>query len=324
MKRLILQLLAICMVLSMLAPAAFATETDPTETTEYIEDVSGEDSNPAGTCGESVTWELDGNTLYITGNGPMDAGAPWNEWRSSITSVVVSGNVTSIGAEAFMGYSSLTSVNFGSAMVEIGVRAFYDCDGLTSVSLPSTFRKFGEECFSGCDNLSKIHCAGPMPSFKQNCLWTGNPVTVYCPVGNLWPAQYVLELEQNFNGRLTVLASDGSDPYEEPEETEETTAPTTKPTEAPKEATEETTEVTTEPTTEATTEPTTAPTAEATTEAVEETTEETTAPAEEEEEEDAGSKGWIGLALICAVMSFLILGALIYKATSKRGGKYSA
>ena len=318
MKKLILNLLTICMVFSLLAPTVLATEITPTETTEYVEDVSGEDSNPAGVCGEDVTWELEGNTLYITGNGPMADGAPWNDWRSSITSVVISGNVTSIGAEAFMGYSGLTSVNFGSALVEIGVRAFYDCDGLTSVNLPSSFRKFGEECFSGSGNLSKIHCAGPMPSFKQNCLWTGNPVTVYCPANNLWPEQYVLELEGNFGGRLTVLAADGTDPYEEPEETEETTAPTTKPTEAPTEP-EETTSATTQPTqatteaTEETTVPTTAPE-----ETTVETMQEPTIPAKEE---DVGSKGWIGLALICAVMSFLILGALIFRGS--RGGRYS-
>lgn len=321
MKRLILQFLTICMILSMLAPVAYATEDTAAETTEYIEDVSGEDSNPAGTCGESVTWELDGNTLYITGNGPMADGAPWNDWRSSISSVVISGNVTSVGAEAFMGYSNLTSVSFGSALVEIGVRAFYDCGGLTSVSLPSSFRKFGEECFSGCGNLSKIYCAGGMPSFKQNCLWTGNPVTVYCPTNNLWPEQYVLELESNFGGRLTVLAADGTDPYEEPKETEETTAPTTKPTEAPTEATEETAATTqaTEPATEPTTQPTTVPTTQPE-ETTVETTQEPTVPVEKEE--DVGSKGWIGLALICAVMSFLILGALIFRG-SRRGGRYS-
>lgn len=319
MKRIIVILLALCMLLSLLAPVVMATEVTPAETTEYIEDVSGEDSNPAGTCGENVTWELDGSTLYITGNGPMADGAPWNDWRSSISSVVISGNVTSVGAEAFMGYSNLSSVNFGRALVEVGVRAFYDCDGLTSVSLPASFRKFGEESFSGSENLSKVHCAGPMPSFKQNCLWTGNPITVYCPASNLWPAQYVLELEENFGGRLTVLASDGSDPYEEPEEeTEETTAPTTVPTEAPTEApTEETTVPTTqatEPAAEETTLPTTEPQ-----ETTAETTEEPTVPVEKEERQ-TGGKGWIGLALICAVMSFLILGALIFRGS--RGGRY--
>ena len=318
MKKLIFHFLTICMVISMLAPVAYATEIVPAETTEYIEDVSGEDSNPAGICGEAVTWELDGSTLYITGNGPMADGAPWNEWRGSIASVVISGNVTSVGAEAFMGYSNLTSVNLGGALVEIGVRAFYDCDGLTSVNLPASFRKFGEECFSGSGNLSKIHCAGPMPSFKQNCLWTGNPITVYCPTNNLWPEQYVLQLEENFGGRLTVLASDGSDPYEQlEEETEVTTAPTTAPTEAP---------------TEASTQETTLPTTQATEPAVEETTLPTTEPQETtaetrsepavpvEKAEKPADKGWIGLALICAVMSFLILGALIFRGS--RGGRY--
>ena len=52
-------------------------------------------------CGEDLTWTLEGGTLYITGSGPMDDGCPWYDYREDITEVVLSGNVTTVGAEAF-------------------------------------------------------------------------------------------------------------------------------------------------------------------------------------------------------------------------------
>lgn len=336
-KRLFLSILTFCLLLTALAPAAYATETDATDVTvpeeersdavfeDPTEEEPTEETRAPGYCGEDLTWEIRGTTLTISGSGAMDdyasGGAPWYAHRDSVETIVLSGSVTRIGSEAFTDYDKLTSVDFGSSLVEIGRAAFMSCDGLTAISLPATFRLFGEDSFRDCSKLTKVSCAGSMPSFKSNCLWNGNSITVYCPVNNPWPEKYVTELETNFGGRLQVLASDNSDPYKSAE-TEATEAPTeqaTKPTETQPEATvpPETTEpeVTTVPTTEATEE-----TTEQTTETTEEA-EETTEATEETAEAPSGGSIFVPLVILSVILTAGILCVLILK--GRKGGKYA-
>ena len=203
MKRFTICIAAVCLLLTLFAPAAFAAETE------------GEDGAD-NRCGENLSWTLDGSTLTISGIGNMDDfpdGAPWADSRESIHTVILSGGVTSVGAGAFTGYQNLTAVDFGSSLKEIGEKAFQSCEGLTKISLPASFRRFGPSCFEGCTNLTEVYCDGGMPSFNANCLWNGGTITIYCPVNNVWPEQYVEELETNFHGRLQVLTADGSDPF---------------------------------------------------------------------------------------------------------------
>lgn len=336
-KRMIFSILAACLLLTVFAPVAYAqTEetTEATQTTEAPVEVPAEapteeetsveapavSSATSGTCGDGLTWSLEGSTLTISGSGAMDVGSPWAVHKDSIKSLVFTGGVTTVAEEAFRDYDKLTSIDFGSAMKEIDTRAFQDCDGLTSISLPASFRRFGQESFQGCSNLETVICAGGMPSFNGNCLWNGNHITIYYPVNNPWPQQYVEELETNFGGRLEVLAGSGSSPASssKTEPVKETTAPTTQPV----------TEPTTEPTTVPTTEPETRP-VETTAPATVETTAATTAAAETTEpvpEEDpvekAGSNGWIGLVIVAVVLTVIAAGALIFRGISHKDGKY--
>lgn len=335
-KRIFIHLIVICLLLTAIAPVAYAEETtaaategstEATETTAATEapteaptETTTEPKRAEDECGDDLKWTAEGSTLYIIGNGAMDdysGNAPWAALRKGITSLVLSGNVTYIGAGAFADFDSLTSVNFGGSLVEIGTGAFKNCDGLTSISLPSTFRRFGAECFMGCSKLEEVHCSGSMPSFKSNCLWNGNTITVYCPVSNPWPQVYVEELENNFSGRLQVLASDKTDPYKDTE-TKETTAPTTVPTEP---ETEPTTEATMEPTIETTaaTEPETEATTEATTEP-EETTEETVP--QEEEIKSKGMGGLIAILVVVGVLTALLIAVMIFRWKKGAGGRY--
>ena len=65
MKRFVLHILAAFLLLTLLAPRGFATETDP----------------PVESCGDGLSWSLDGNTLTVSGSGAMkdfEDGAPWS------------------------------------------------------------------------------------------------------------------------------------------------------------------------------------------------------------------------------------------------------
>ncbi len=304
MKRFLLNMTLLCMTLAAITIPAFA-------------------DTASGACGDGIEWGLEGSTLVISGNGPMENfedEAPWAAYKNDITAVTLSGNVTTVGDNAFKDYDNITEVDFGSALHTLGKHSFQGCDGLTRIHLPSSFRIFDEECLRDCAKLTAIHCDGSFPSFKQNCLW-GSTVKIYYPARSPWSVSLIQQLEEAFSGRIEFLDSDGNDHYTPEETTEPTTEATTEPTTAP--TTVPATEAATAPTTEATT----APTTEAPTEAP--ATEETTFPftfpetTEEETKPEKQSHGaGIGLALIGAVLCFAGIGILVFRRPGK-GGKYS-
>ena len=289
------------MLLSLLAPVGFATETAPA----------------VESCGDGLSWSLEGSTLTISGSGAMkdfEGGAPWAGSADQIHTVVLAGGVTSVGAGAFTGYENLTAVDFGSALKEIGESAFQGCEGLTKISLPASFRRFGASSFEGCTNLAEVYCSGGMPSFNANCLWNGNNITIYCPVNNVWPSEYVEELETNFHGRLQVLAANGSDPYNFGQDSQTATRPATEPTAAP-------TTQPTQPVTVPTTQPPTVPETSQATQAPDTLpTQETVSPTLPEEPKDSSPVMGIliGVLIVSGTLSLLLIGLLIYRGKQDR------
>ncbi|MBQ6796004.1 MAG: leucine-rich repeat protein [Clostridia bacterium] len=95
-----------------------------------------------GSCGESLTWVLDGEgTLTISGTGEMtnytwSTHPSWYDYRNSIKKVVIGEGVTSVGEEAFWGYSNLSEVQFPSTMKALYYDAFSACSALTEVTIP--------------------------------------------------------------------------------------------------------------------------------------------------------------------------------------------
>lgn len=310
MKRILTILLTLCLLASMAVPV-FATET--AEVTEEPA-IAG----PKNICGENMTWEFSEGTLTITGSGIMDDfedEAPWAEYQDEIKRVVLSGSITYIGARAFSDYDALETVNFGTSLQEIGTEAFKSCDGLTVIYLPASFKIFGESSFSSCSSLTAIHCSGSFPKFRQNCMWDTYG-TIYYPAEKPWGVEYIEQLETAFKGRIEFLASDGTDHYQPQEETVPVTeAPTEVPTEAPTVAptlapTEAPTAPPTVPATAAPTEPETVP--------VTEVPEQTVPQVQEQPQ----SGSWVGLVIIGAVLTFVLLGTIAVTFSNRRG-KYS-
>ena len=93
----------------------------------------------SGPCGKNLTWTLDdAGTLTISGTGEMwnwngySDYTPWYFSRSSIKSVRINDDVTSIGDYAFRECSALTSVIIPEGMTNIGESAFSGCSSLRS------------------------------------------------------------------------------------------------------------------------------------------------------------------------------------------------
>ena len=130
--------------------------------------------NPSGTCGSDCSWSLNTETgeLTISGTGKMDdwdfyyGVAPWVDNRNSIKSVIINDGVTSIGGNAFWGYSALTSIEIPYSVTSIGGNAFRGCSALTSVTIPDSVTHIGTGAFEGCNSLQCIE--------ENNVVYLGN------------------------------------------------------------------------------------------------------------------------------------------------------
>ena len=95
----------------------------------------------AGTCGESLTWELNtkDSTFVVTGSGTMDNydyyGRPWGLYFTYIKSVSLPEGLITIGANAFDGCEALTEIKIPESVVVIQPYAF-TLSGLKTVFLP--------------------------------------------------------------------------------------------------------------------------------------------------------------------------------------------
>lgn len=294
-KRLLWGFSAICLLFALFAFPAWATE--------------------GGECGADMSWNYSDGTLTIAGSGAMDDftdKAPWYAYKDEIIRVVLDGDITYIGANAFRDYDMLRDIDFGDALYEIGPSALRSCDGLTVLVLPATFKILGQDSLRACKNLTRIYSDGRPISFRLNSIWDTN-ATIYYPTAKPWGQDYIDELEAAFKGRIQFLPDDGqrpshSDPITEPT-TEPTTVPTTEPTTVP--TTEPTTVPTTEPITVPTTEPSTVPTTTVQTEPPvtqppQTQPPEPTVPSQSGGNRFGGSIIWLIIALISALCAILL------------------
>lgn len=125
----------------------------------------------SGTCGadgDNLTWTIDTETgvLQISGTGAMadycypeyepGTPAPWAEYASEITSVVIEDGVTSIGYFAFAGCGELTTVSIPESVTLIRGGAFYWCSSLLGVDLPSGITEIDYDTFAFCYSLEYV------------------------------------------------------------------------------------------------------------------------------------------------------------------------
>ena len=165
--KLISLLLSCIMVLQLLPLSVFAVE--PT----------------GGICGGSVTWRLDGDVLYIEGEGEMydflnpydgddnpDDNITYAPWSSAYLSKIVIGEgITYIGEFAFYEEFTVVEVQLPSTLEGIGMYAFAYMESLEKAILPEGLTTMGEGAFQVCRSLTTVSIPSTLKVIPYSAFW---------------------------------------------------------------------------------------------------------------------------------------------------------
>ena len=126
----------------------------------------------SGTCGGNnrnpVKWSYNNGTLTVNGGlsynpmAMMDYSAtdttPWAHLAEDIVSVIVEGDVTTVGKYAFADLPNLTTVTLGKRVNKISDYAFRGCEALTTIIFQesSKLTAVGVAAFEGCISLEDV------------------------------------------------------------------------------------------------------------------------------------------------------------------------
>lgn len=156
MKKRLLKNLMLVMVMTILCFTVAMTASAETYTGE------------CGLEGDNLTWTFDTETgvLTIDGEGEMDnyalynninkTSAPWWDYYSSMTELVIGNEVASIGDYAFYNCDTLTSIEIPENIETIGDYAFYDCNNIVDVNFKEGLVSIGAYTFYQCDNIKEV------------------------------------------------------------------------------------------------------------------------------------------------------------------------
>lgn len=120
-----------------------------------------QDAPMSGKCGDNLMWELEDETLKISGMGEMydytnyNKLAPWKEYSGSMNKLVIESGVTSIGEFAFWECSGFTGdLTIPNSVTSIGDYAFEGCSGFTgNLTISNSVTSIGYCAFAYCSGF---------------------------------------------------------------------------------------------------------------------------------------------------------------------------
>ena len=193
-----------------------------------------------GKVTETVKWKLSEiGTLTIFGNGAIPgysgtSGLPWASYVDRVKSVIISGDITGIGANVFQNHTNLQSVYIGSSVSSMDLSAFSGLDlQIFSVSsannyyimdskgvlyskdktvlckaffslvgnydVPNTVTRVASKAFAGQKQISLIHFMGNAPSIESDAFSGITSEVLYCIRTDGWTQDKL----QNYGGTVT-------------------------------------------------------------------------------------------------------------------------
>ena len=88
--------------------------------------------------------------------------------KTTLVSLTIGKQVTSIGYEAFKGCRGMTSVMIGEGVQTIGNYAFSGCSRLPSITIPGSVTSIGYDAFKGCSGLTSVTIPNRISTIESN------------------------------------------------------------------------------------------------------------------------------------------------------------
>jgi len=168
-------------------------------------------------AGKNITWSYDvtgdnEQVLKFEGTGPMyeflyyDKDVPWNIYSSQINKIVIEEGITTVGNNAFYGFSAIKTVelpetvthigtnafctssieyiNFPESLVSIGVTAFKQCPNLTRLNFNKGLKNIGDGAFYECVNVNTVVLTDTIMSFGGSAFYGCTGIRSAYYIGN--------------------------------------------------------------------------------------------------------------------------------------------
>ena len=169
-KKLLAMILALCLIVSVCAPASAAAAKPVTLHSVSLGQILAKAEETEG-----VTWAVTDGLLTISGQGAMDdyaqGEAPW--FHEEVYSLIIEDGVTHLGSNAFRGMETLMSVTIGTGVRTMGESVFAENPILTDMVIHAGQISIPANSFSGCKSLAEFWFTGDQPQFEKYSLSTG-------------------------------------------------------------------------------------------------------------------------------------------------------
>lgn len=114
--------------------------------------------------------------LYVVGNGAVNAfGDDKSDWKTTVTEIIIGGDIRDIAAHAFEGYIAVERIRFDAPIETIGEMAFAGCVKLEEIDLQGVVA-VGNSAFSGCGKLTKIIVGDTLERIREKA-FEGTAIT---------------------------------------------------------------------------------------------------------------------------------------------------
>lgn len=153
----------------------------------------------------SISWELSKGVLTLIGVGRMKDEAPWRDYRSSITELVVPDGITYIGKNAFSN-TKIVKLELPDSVREIGESAFYWPSELTTVILPDGIEVLPNSVFGQCPKLSSVKFPAGLKEIGYYAFGASAIVNLELPEG----LEIIGEAAFAFSHKLVTLTIPGT------------------------------------------------------------------------------------------------------------------
>lgn len=142
-------------------------------------------------------------------------------YGTGLTNLDIPNCVTTIGSYAFSACSNLESIELPEELTSIESRTFKDCASLTSINIPNKVSTIGEEAFAGCYNLDSIISSIEEPFAIRSGVFPNSiykSATLYVPFDKIdtykstggWQAFYKIQAFDVAGSTVTLFVTDES------------------------------------------------------------------------------------------------------------------